>query len=399
MTTVRLHPFLCLALFASAVLPAPAAPELPGVSAAMQASVDAHEIAGAVTLVATRDKVVHLGATGFADLAAHKPMPTDAMFWIASMSKPVTSVAVLMLQDEGKLSVSDPVAKYLPEFAGLKTPSGKPANLTIAQLLSHTSGLADPKAPATRSAKTLRQLVAIYLTEPMQFEPGSTWRYTTSGFNVAGLIVEIVSGQPFESFLQTRLFDPLGMPDTTFYPTDEQRQRLAHSYRVSPAAAGFALQTGLGANGPIPTKGEAPPMGGGGLFSTASDYGQFCRMLLGGGTLDGRTYLSADGYRALTTVVTGDLPTGYTKTKLSQVLGWGLGVAVVKAPSGGVSAQLSPGSFGHPGAWGTGAWIDPVKGAAYVLMVQRSNMPDNFENPPALSLVSAAVAALANPNP
>ena len=149
MTTVRLHPLLCLVLFASAVLPAPAAPELPGVSAAMQASVDAHEIAGAVTLVATRDKVVHLGATGFADLAAHKPMPTDAMFWIASMSKPVTSVAVLMLQDEGKLSVSDPVAKYLPEFAGLKTPSGKPANLTIAQLLSHTSGLADPKAPAT----------------------------------------------------------------------------------------------------------------------------------------------------------------------------------------------------------------------------------------------------------
>jgi CubicO group peptidase (beta-lactamase class C family) len=399
MTTVRLHSLLGCALCACAVPPAPAAPELPGVTAAMQASVDAHQIAGAVTWVATRDKVVHLGATGFADLAAHKPMPTDALFWIASMSKPVTSVAVLMLQDEGKLSVSDPVAKYIPEFADLKTPSGQPANLTIAQLLSHTSGLADPKAPATRSAKTLRQLVAIYLAEPMQFEPGSTWRYTTSGFNVAGLIVEIVSGQPFESFLQTRLFDPLGMPDTTFYPNDEQRQRLAHGYRVSPATGGFALQTGLGANGPIPSRGEAPALGGGGLFSTASDYGRFCQMLLGGGTLDGRTYLSADGYRALTTVVTGDLPTGYTKTKLNQVLGWGLGVAVVKAPSGGVSAQLSPGSFGHPGAWGTGAWIDPVKGAAYVLMVQRSNMPDNFENPPALSLVSAAVAALAGPGP
>jgi CubicO group peptidase (beta-lactamase class C family) len=120
-------------------------------------------------------------------------------------------------------------------------------------------------------------------------------------------------------------------------------------------------------------------------------------MLLNGGTLDGHRYLSEDALRALTTVCTGDLPTGYTKTKLNHVLGWGLGVAVVRAPGDGVSGYLSPGSFGHPGAWGTAAWIDPVKGVAYVMMVQRSNMPDNFENPPALAFVRAAAGALAGP--
>jgi CubicO group peptidase (beta-lactamase class C family) len=380
---------------AFAVLSASAAPEIPQVAAAMQASVDAHQIAGAVTLVATRDQILHFGATGLADVATQKPMPLDAVCWIASMSKPVTSVAILMLQDEGKLSVSDPVAKYLPEFADLKTPSGKLAHLTIGQLLNHTSGLADPKPAATRDAKTLRDLAKVYVSEPMQFEPGTTWRYTTSGFNVAGLIVEVVSGQPFDSFLQSRLFDPLGMKDTTFYPNAEQRGRLAHAYRANPKTGALSLTTGLGPNGPIPTREDSPPLGGGGLFSTASDYARFCQMLLGGGVRDGRRYLSPEARTALTTVGTGDFPTGYTKTKLSHVLGWGVGVAVVQAPSGGVSAQLSPGSFGHPGAWGTGAWIDPVKGTIYILMVQRPNMPDNFENPPALSLVQSAVAARA----
>jgi CubicO group peptidase (beta-lactamase class C family) len=291
------------------------------------------------------------------------------------------------------------VAKYLPEFAGLRTPSGRPANLTIAQLLNHTSGLADPRPPATRAARTLPELVAVYLTLPMQFEPGSTWRYTSSGFNVAGRIVEIVTGRPFEDFLQERLFVPLGMKDTTFYPSAEQRRRLAHGYRATPDTGEFALLDGLGPNGPVPARGEAPPLGAGGLFSTAGDYARFGRMLLNGGELDGRRYLSAEGYRALTTITTGDLPTGYTKTKLSHVLAWGLGVAVVRAPDGGVSAQLSPGSFGHPGAWGTAAWIDPVRGAVYVMMVQRSNMPDNFENPPALAFIRAAAAALPGPGP
>jgi CubicO group peptidase (beta-lactamase class C family) len=396
---MRPTPLLCCVLIASAHLPALAAPELPGVSAAMQATVDAHEIAGAVTLVASRDKVLHFGTTGLADIASHKPMTPDALFWIASMTKPVTSAAVLMLQDEGKLNINDPVAKYLPEFAALKTPSGQPANLTIRQLLTHTSGLADPRAAATSRMKTLRELAAFLLTQPMQFEPGSTWRYTSSGFDVAGLVVEVVSGQPFETFLQQRLFDPLGMTDTTFYPSDAQRARIAHTYRANPATGVFTLQEGLGANGPIPVRGEAVPHGGGGLFSTAHDYARFCQMLLNSGTLEGRRYLGADTCRAMATVVTGDLPTGYTKTKLNHELGWGLGVAVIRQQGAGVSGQLSVGSFGHPGALGTGAWIDPVKGVVYVMMVQRSNMPDNFENPPALAFVRSAAAALAKPAP
>jgi enterochelin esterase family protein len=387
----------CLAFVALVPVPLLAAPEIPLVSAAMQRTVDAHQIAGAVTLVATRDQFVHLSAVGYADVPGQRPMPEDALFWIASMTKPITSTAILMLQDEGRLKVDDPVAKYLPDFERLRTPSGQPAHLTIAQLLHHTSGLADPRAPETRGAKTLPELVRIYLSRPMQFEPGSTWRYTSSGFDVAGLIVEAVSGQSFESFLQSRLFGPLGMTDTTFYPNEEQRGRLARGYRADPATGELAVQTGLGPNGPIPTQGDAPPKGGGGLFSTASDYARFCQMLLNRGTLGGRRYLSEDSVRALTTVGTGNLPTGYTKTKLNHILGWGLGVAIVQEPDGGVSAELSPGSFGHPGAWGTAAWIDPVRGAAYVMMVQRSNMPDNMENPPALAFVHAAVAALADP--
>ncbi len=397
---MRFARLLCCLPFALATLPAPAAPELPGVAAAMQSMVSAHEIAGAVTLVATGGKIVHLDATGLADVASGAPMTPETMFWIASMTKPVTSVAILMLQDDGRLSVNDPVAKFIPEFATLKTPSGKPASLTIAQLLNHTSGLADPRPAATLSVKTLGDYARVCLSEPMQFEPGTSWRYTSSGFNVAGVIVEVVTGQPFEAFLQDRLFTPLGMADTTFYPSASQQARLAHAYRANPAAGVLTIQPGFGSFGSrIPTPGDTVPMGAGGLFSTAGDYARFCQMLLNGGTLGGRRYLSTDGYRALTTVCTGDLPTGYTKTKLNHVLAWGLGVAVVRAPAGGVSAMLSPGSFGHPGAFGTAAWIDPIKGAIYVMMVQRPNMPDNFENPPALAFVRAAAAALANPAP
>jgi CubicO group peptidase (beta-lactamase class C family) len=395
---MRYSSLLWPVLFISLAFPAAAAPELPAVTAAMQATVDAHEIAGAVTVVATRDKVLHLGVTGLADVAAHRPMPPDALFWIASMTKPVTSVAILMLQDDGKLKVSDPVAKYIPEFADLKTLSGQPANLTVAQLLNHTSGLADPRATGFHS-KTLSDLVAAYLATPMLSEPGSIWRYTSSGFNIAGRIVEIVTGQPFDAFLQSRLFDPLGMKDTTFYPSDEQRLRLAHGYRVNRATGVMVLQSGIGPDGPIPTLDKSIPLGAGGLFSTASDYARFGQMLLNQGTLDGRRYLSAAAYQALTTIGTGDLPTGYTKTKLNHELAWGLGVAIVHAQGAGVSGQLSMGSFGHPGAWGTAAWIDPTKGAVYVMMVQRSNMPDNFENPPALAFISSAAKEPFGPAP
>ena len=255
----------------------------------MQEMIAKNEIAGAVTVVVAKDKVLHFETTGFADVAAKRPMSADTLFWIASMTKPVTGVAILMLQDEGKLTVGDPVAKYLPEFAALKTPSGKPANLTITQILTHTSGLGEASGPAAQQAKTLADLVPLWLAAPMQYEPGAQWKYTQSGINAGARIVEVVSGMTFDAFVQKRIFDPLGMTSTTFYPTDEQRRRLATAYAKN-------KETGaLEAVPPRPDYGprDRPPQGNGGLYSTAPDYARFCRMLLNGGTLDGRRYLSA----------------------------------------------------------------------------------------------------------
>src|SRR5256712_1978003 len=161
-----------LAAALCAALPAFAdGPKLPGIGATMQEMIAKNEIAGAVTVVVTKDKLLHLESTGFADVAAKRPMTPDTLFWIASMTKPITGTAILMLQDEGKLNVTDPVAKYLPEFAILKTPSGQPANLTISQILTHTSGLGEATGQAAQKAKTLADLVPLWLAAPMQYEP------------------------------------------------------------------------------------------------------------------------------------------------------------------------------------------------------------------------------------
>src|SRR6266568_4238154 len=205
-------------------------PRLPGIGDAMQEMITKNEIPGAVTLVITRNKILHLETTGLADVASKKPMTSDTLFWIASMTKPITGTAILMLQDDGKLNVADPVAKYIPEFANLKTPSGKAAGVTITQILTHTSGLGEADGAAAQKAKTLADLVPLWLAAPMQYEPGEKWKYTQSGINAAARIVEIVSGMTFDAFVQKRLFDPLGMKHTTFYLTPEQRSRLATAY-------------------------------------------------------------------------------------------------------------------------------------------------------------------------
>ncbi len=262
-----------------AALPAFAdGPKLPGIGDAMQEMIAKNEIAGAVTVVVKKDKVLHLESTGFADVAAKRPMTPDTLFWIASMTKPITGTAILMLQDEGKLNVADPVAKYLPEFANLKTPSGKRAHLTIAQILTHTSGLGEASGPEAQKAKTLADLVPLWLAVPMQYEPGEKWKYTQSGINAAARIVEVVSGMSFDAFLQKRLFDPLGMKHTTFYLTPELRSRLVTAY---------AKNKDTGLLEPVPPRPEfgprdRPPQGNGGLYSTAPDYARFCQMLLNG---------------------------------------------------------------------------------------------------------------------
>ncbi|MFN0129588.1 MAG: serine hydrolase domain-containing protein [Verrucomicrobiales bacterium] len=352
-------------------------PRLAQVSEAMQEMVARDEIAGAVTMVVGRDDVWHLEATGLADRAAGRSMTPDTLFWIASMTKPVTGAAILMLQDEGKLHVTDRVEKHLPEFATLKSPSGKPAHLTIAQLMNHTSGLGEARGPEAQKAKSLADLIPLWVDSPMQFEPGAKWSYTQSGINAAGRIVEVVSGQSFDAFLNDRLFGPLGMKQTTFFLTPETRASLATAY---------AKNVETGKLEPVPPRPDfgapdRPPLGNGGLYSTASDYARFCQMLLNGGSLDGRRFLSAEAMSFLTDPQTGDLPTGFfqddTYGNRGSHYAWGIGTCILRQPHDGVAAMLSPGTFGHGGAWGTQAWIDPVKRFAYILMVQRSDFPNS----------------------
>ena len=341
-------------------------------TAKMQEAVDKGTIAGAVTLVATKDGVKQLAAVGKADLASGRATKTDDLFWIASMTKPMTALAVAMLQEEGKLSFDDPVEKHLPEFEKQWLVESRtnerltlihPARaITIRDLLTHTSGLADIKQPRPHSS--LAELCVGYAREALLFPPGSKWQYSNSGINTLGRIVEIASGQPYAEFMQRRLFDPLGMKDTTFWPTAAQAARLAKSYKAN-------KETGKPEETPVyfldgadvtDRKRTAKPAGG--LFSTAGDVAQVYRMVLNGGSLDGCTLLKPETIKTLTTTQSGDIKTGFT-----DGMSWGYGFQVVREPQG-VTASLSPGSFGHGGAYTTQSWGDPVRGRVYILMVQ-----------------------------
>lgn len=389
------HYFLVAGAVLSAFLAHGAdAPKLPGVGKEMKKMVEQNEIAGAVTVVVRKEGILHLENTGFANLESKRPITPDTLFWIASMTKPVTAVAVMMLFDEGKLKPDDLVSKYIPEFADLKSPSGQPANLTITHILTHTSGLGEAYGEEARKAKTLEDLVPFWVAKPTTFEPGSKWAYCQSGINAAGRIVEVVSRMSFDEFLQKRLFDPLGMKDTTFYPTEEQRKRLVTAY---------AKRRETGELEAVPPREDfgrrdRPPQGNGGLFSTPRDYARFCQMLLNGGSLDGKRYLSAKALEFIKTPQTGEIPTGFfqsdTYGNRGKNYGWGLGTCVLKEPHEGVAEVLSPGSFGHGGAWGTQAWIDPKKGVAYILMVQRSNFPNSDASEVRRAFQKAASAAL-----
>jgi CubicO group peptidase (beta-lactamase class C family) len=343
---------------------------IPGVRERMQGFIDSGEIAGAVTLVADSGGIIHLDATGFADIADRKPMRTDTIFWIASMTKPTTATAVMMLVDEGKLAVDDLVEKFIPEFAQIKTSKGEPAKLTIRHLLTHTSGMAEATREEALRSKTLSEITPLCASKKLRFDPSSKWEYCQSSINTAGRVVEIVSGLTFDQFLERRLFQPLAMKDTTFYLTEDQLPRLATSYqrtnkgKLEKAENRFLM-------GKPATSRDRFPAPNGGLFSTALDYARFCRMILNGGELDGKRYLKPESVAYMTSLKTGDLKTGFT-----DGCGWGLGWCVVREPKG-ITAMLSPGSFGHGGAYGTQAWIDPGQKRIYLLMVQRSNFPNS----------------------
>lgn len=382
---MRLGLSLALTLIPLSSFAADTAPATRRIGDRMREMIQSKEIPGAVTLIATRDRVTHLEAIGSAEPDGTRPLRQDSIFWIASMTKPITGTAILMLQEEGKLSVDDPVAKYIPALANLKTPSGQPANLTLKHLMTHTSGLPEATADEARVATKLEDLIPAYTNKPMQFEPGSKWQYCQSGINTLGRIIEVVSGQRYEKFLAKRLFQPLGMKDTTFYLRPNQVARLATP--VKREQDGTLTPTTISLlQGKPATSTDRYPAANGGLFSTAPDYARFARMILNGGTLDGKRYLKPESIRQMTTIQTGDLKTGFTPGN-----GWGLTWCVVREPQG-VTAMLSPGSHGHGGAYGTQAWIDPAKGVAYILMVQRSNFGNSDASPVRLAFQQAAAA-------
>jgi CubicO group peptidase (beta-lactamase class C family) len=333
------------------------------ISERMEGFVAEGQISGAVTLVAQHGRVVHLAAVGKADLEHDTPMATDSIFRIASMTKPVTATAIMILADEGKLSIDDPVEKYIPAFANVKYRGAKPAYpVTIRHLLTHTSGLGGRQ----ECEKTLAATADMLAARPLEFQPGQWWDYSP-GMNVCGRIIEVVSGQPYQDYLAERIFRPLGMKDTTFYPTPDQCRRLAVAYVQNNDGPKLVPATGLVIDKP----GETAPSPSGGLYSTAGDMFRFYQMILNGGELEGRRIVSAEAVQAMTTVQTGDLKTGFTPGN-----GWGLGWCIVRQPQG-VTGMLSPGTFGHGGAIGTQGWIDPRRQAIFLLMIQRADLPNS----------------------
>lgn len=366
---------------------------------------DASTFSGAVTLVARQGKVVHLQAHGLMDLESKKPMATDGMFRIMSMTKPIVGTAILMMMEEGKVRLTDPVSKFIPELKGMKVAVSQPAQgpppapgtpaaprfytvpaeheITVRELLTHTSGLNSgpmssfaARAVALKGKESLADYLPRLSQTPLEFQPGTRWAYSAqAGFDALARIVEVASGQPFDRFIKARLFDPLGMKDTFFYPA-EGNPRMVTLYQRTPEGT-LRKQPNPGfMNG-------AYFSGGGGLFSTAEDYFQFAQMLLGGGQSNGKRLLGERTVALMRSVYAPDTLPGRPAGE-----GYGLSVRVVNSAVNR-NTFLSDGSFGWSGAYGTHFWIDPQEKIIGVLMAQTPNQEirGDFENAVMQSIV------------
>lgn len=321
-----------------------------------------HQLAGSVMVVADTHKILHTITLGWADLEAKRPMQTDTIFWIASQSKPITATALMILVDEGLVHLDDPVEKYLPEFHGqwfvaeatedhvlLKRPS-RP--ITVRDILSHTSGLPFRSAleVPTLDVFPLAARVRSYAMTSLLFDPGSRYQYSNAGINTAARIVEVVTGKRFEEFLKERIFEPLGMKDTTFWPDGEQLSRLAKAYRRD-AHSGDLVAVEIDQLAyPLNDRQNRYPIPAGGLFSTAADLVRFYQMLLNNGTFAGKRLISEDAVREMTSRQT---PPGVAES-------YGLGF-VVNGPV-----------FGHGGSHGTNTLADRRRNAIFVWLVQHA---------------------------
>lgn len=338
-------------------------PQSDPIRAYLQPLVDNHTLSGAVVLIADRDSILYLGGIGDRDMATSAPMSADAMFWIASTSKPMTATAFMMLVDEGKVRLDDRVEKYLPEYKGQQVQidqgAGQPPKLvppshpiTIREILSHTSGLRFRSAqqPGALDLLPLKDQVHSFAAEPLLFQPGTNWQYSNEGLDTAARIIEVVSGMPYEQFMKQRLFDPLGMHDTTFWPNAEQISRLATSYEADSKTHALKAIPIDQLTYPLNNHQRRFPMPAGGLFSTATDLSKFCQMILNGGTFNGHRFVSAEAIHEMTS-----LQNDHLSSK-----GYGLGWSV------------SPGAAGHGGAYSNDMEINFTNGRIFLFMVQQN---------------------------
>lgn len=335
----------------------------PAIAAQLQPYVDKHQAAGAVAVAASKDKILSITTVGYEDLAAQKPMAPNSLFWLASITKSITAVAVMMLVEEGKIGLDDPVSKYLPEFTNMMVapPKGsfKPvpaqSQILVRQLLDHTSGLGfrgGAEKPALDSLP-LDQAVSSYAKGWLNFQPGTSEGYSNEGYNTLGRLIEVVSGEPYEKFVDERLFQPLGMTDTTFWPSDEQVARLAKTYAPAPAGSppGLVEKPWIGGlTYPLNTHQNRYPFPAGGLFSTAIDVARFGQMIVSGGTFNGKYFLSPATIAEMSQDQTGDL---------HKKEGFGF-------------EDLTPEHFGKRGVSNTCLTIYPQAGLVAVFMAQQN---------------------------
>ena len=350
------------------------AQKLAQVNPAMQRLVDEERVAGVVVVVVRRGKVVHFEAVGKMDVEAARPMRRDTIFRIYSMTKPVTTVAAMMLLDEGKLKLDHPVAKYIPQFAGLKVfnPNGDPLEpgreMTVRDLMRHTSGLTYGffgdsavdklygKAKVLDRGSSLEEMAGKLGEIPLLYQPGSRWLYSLS-VDVLGRLIEVVSEKPLDEFFNERIFGPLDMVDTGFHVPDEKLDRFATSYGPDDDGEGLKAK-----DAPATSHYRHPPglfSGGGGLVSTARDYARFCQMLLGRGELQGIRILRVETVEMMTRNQLPEeiMPIAFGKEKRHGT-GFGLGFSVRVAdtewdPAGAI------GEYGWGGAASTHFWISP----------------------------------------
>jgi CubicO group peptidase (beta-lactamase class C family) len=342
-----------------------------------------HTVAGVVTLIARHGEIVQFNAEGMADIEANRPMRKDTIFQIMSMTKPVTGLGIMMLAEEGKLTLRDPVERFLPEFRDQRvaTTTGPDAAqlgalvrpVTIADLMTHTSGMFDAppseiKGYSQQMNIPLADLVRVFARQPLLFQPSTRWSYSSPGIDVLGRIIEVCSGQKYEDLIEQRILKPLGMKDSFFYPKPEQIPRIAMVYEGHDGQLKRSPGTILGGDPSAYRRGAVYPAPSWGLYSTAEDLLHFYQMMLNGGTYNGHRYLSRFSVNLMTEVHTGDInPSGWLGGGA-----YGLTWEVVKDPFGELTGHTK-GTYGHGGAFGTQGWIDPTNGLIRIMLIQRSN--------------------------